>query len=50
MNIGVLASHEGTTLHSLLDACSGGRIPGRVAEGDQVSPGRTQALTRMASW
>ena len=31
MNVGVLASHEGTTLQSLLDAFSGGRIPGRVA-------------------
>jgi phosphoribosylglycinamide formyltransferase 1 len=30
MNIGVLASHEGTTLQSLLDACSGGRIQARV--------------------
>jgi phosphoribosylglycinamide formyltransferase 1 len=31
MKLGVLASHEGTTLQSLLDACSDGRIPGRVA-------------------
>jgi phosphoribosylglycinamide formyltransferase-1 len=31
MNVGVLASHEGTTLQSLLDACSHGRIQGRVA-------------------
>jgi phosphoribosylglycinamide formyltransferase-1 len=31
MNIGVLASHEGTTLQSLLDACAGGRVQGRVA-------------------
>jgi phosphoribosylglycinamide formyltransferase-1 len=31
MNIGVLASHEGTTLQALLDACSGGRVQGRVA-------------------
>ncbi len=31
MNVGVLASHEGTTLQSLLDACSTDRIPGRVA-------------------
>ena len=30
MNIGVLASHEGTTLQSLIDACASGRIPGRV--------------------
>lgn len=31
MNLGVLASHEGTTLQSLLDACASGRIQGRVA-------------------
>jgi phosphoribosylglycinamide formyltransferase-1 len=31
MNVGVLASHEGTTLQSLLDAFSDGRIQGRVA-------------------
>jgi phosphoribosylglycinamide formyltransferase 1 len=31
MNVGVLASHEGTTLQSLLDACADGRIDGRVA-------------------
>src|SRR6267143_596456 len=31
MNVGVLASHEGTTLQSLLDAFSSGRIQGRVA-------------------
>ena len=31
MNIGVLASHEGTTLQSLLDACAAGRIAGCVA-------------------
>src|SRR5262249_29676812 len=31
MNVGVLASHEGTTLQTLLDACSDGRIQGRVA-------------------
>jgi phosphoribosylglycinamide formyltransferase-1 len=30
MNIGVLASHEGTTLQGLLDACADGRIPARV--------------------
>jgi phosphoribosylglycinamide formyltransferase-1 len=30
MNIGVLASHEGTTLQSVLDACDDGRIAGRV--------------------
>jgi phosphoribosylglycinamide formyltransferase 1 len=30
MNIGVLASHEGTTLQSLIDGCASGRIPGRV--------------------
>jgi len=31
VNFGVLASHEGTTLQSLLDACATGRIAGRVA-------------------
>lgn len=31
MNFGVLASHEGTTLQSLLDAVAAGRIQGRVA-------------------
>ena len=31
MNVGVLASHEGTTLQSVLDACADGRIDGRVA-------------------
>jgi folate-dependent phosphoribosylglycinamide formyltransferase PurN len=31
MNLGVLASHEGTTLQCLLDAFAGGRIPGRVS-------------------
>jgi phosphoribosylglycinamide formyltransferase-1 len=30
MNVGVLASHEGTTLQSLLDACASGRVQGRV--------------------
>lgn len=30
MNVAVLASHEGTTLQSLLDACADGRIAGRV--------------------
>lgn len=31
MKVGVLASHEATTLQSLLDACLGGRIQGSVA-------------------
>jgi len=31
MTLGVLASHEGTTLQSLLDAFASGRIPGRVS-------------------
>src|SRR5262245_65817115 len=31
MNIGVLASHEGTTLQTVLDACADGRIDGRIA-------------------
>jgi phosphoribosylglycinamide formyltransferase-1 len=30
MNIGVLASHEGTTLQSLIDASASGSVPGRV--------------------
>lgn len=30
LRIGVLASHEGTTLQCILDACAGGRIDGRV--------------------
>jgi phosphoribosylglycinamide formyltransferase 1 len=31
MNVGVLASHEGTTLQSLMDAFASGRVQGRVA-------------------
>lgn len=31
MNFAVLASHEGTTLQAVLDACAEGRIPARVA-------------------
>src|SRR6476469_7788644 len=31
MNLGVLASHEGTTLQRLLDAFADRRIPGRVS-------------------
>lgn len=30
LRIGVLASHEGTTLQSIIDACAQGRIGGRV--------------------
>jgi len=30
LRIGVLASHEGTTLQAILDACSAGEIPARV--------------------
>ena len=30
MNIGVLASHQGTTLQAVLDACLGGALPARV--------------------
>ena len=30
MNLGVLASHEGTTLQSVIDACASGRIRARV--------------------
>jgi folate-dependent phosphoribosylglycinamide formyltransferase PurN len=39
MNLGVLASHEGTTLQNLIDAFASGRIPGRVSvvvEGHRV--------------
>jgi phosphoribosylglycinamide formyltransferase 1 len=31
VTLGILASHEGTTLQSVLDACADGRIQGRVA-------------------
>lgn len=31
IRIGVLASHEGTTLQAVLDGCADGRVPGRVA-------------------
>lgn len=31
LKIGVLASHEGTTLQAIIDACESGRIPGVVA-------------------
>jgi phosphoribosylglycinamide formyltransferase 1 len=31
VKIGVLASHEGTTLQALLDACASGSVPARVA-------------------
>lgn len=30
MNIAVLASHEGTTLQAIIDACQDGRIAGRI--------------------
>src|SRR5262245_22990859 len=30
LNLGVLASHEGTTLQCILDACEAGRIRGNV--------------------
>jgi phosphoribosylglycinamide formyltransferase 1 len=30
MNIGILASHEGTTLQCVLDACADGRVPAQV--------------------
>ena len=30
LKIGVLASHEGTTLQCILDACAAGRIQGEV--------------------
>jgi phosphoribosylglycinamide formyltransferase 1 len=31
LRIGVLASHEGTTLQAILDACAAGEIPARVS-------------------
>lgn len=31
MNIGILASHEGTTLQEILDACADGRISARIS-------------------
>lgn len=31
MNIGVLASHEGTTLQHMLDACADGRLAARIS-------------------
>jgi phosphoribosylglycinamide formyltransferase-1 len=31
MRLGVLASHEGTTLQAILDACADGRLPASVA-------------------
>lgn len=31
MTLGILASHEGTTLQSIIDACADARIPSRVA-------------------
>lgn len=31
MNIGVLASHAGTTLQAVLDACASGELPARVS-------------------
>ena len=59
MNIGVLASHEGTTLQSLIDACATGRVPGPdvVVVGDDsvipptsrvhsLAPSTTQAPSR----
>jgi hypothetical protein len=35
MNLEVLASHEGTTLQSLLDAFAGGRLPAGFGGGEQ---------------
>ena len=48
MNIGVLASHEGTTLQAVLDACANGRIAGRVALVISNN-GTSGALTRALS-
>jgi phosphoribosylglycinamide formyltransferase 1 len=45
MNIGVLASHEGTTLQSMIDACASNRIRGRIAV-VVSNNGNSGALTR----
>ncbi len=47
MNVGVLASHEGTTLQSLIDAFARGRVPGQVTvvvsnNGDAGALGRAR--------
>jgi phosphoribosylglycinamide formyltransferase 1 len=46
LNIAVLASHEGTTLQAVLDACASGRIPARVCL--VISNNRTSGALRRA--
>jgi phosphoribosylglycinamide formyltransferase-1 len=48
LRIGVLASHEGTTLQSILDACASRRINGCVAVVISNN-GRSGALRRAAT-
>jgi phosphoribosylglycinamide formyltransferase-1 len=48
MNIGVLASHEGTTLQAVLDACRRGALPARVSVVISNNAG-SGALTRAAA-
>jgi len=48
LRIAVLASHEGTTLQSIMDACADGRINGRVAAVISNNSG-SGALRRAAS-
>ena len=48
LRIGVLASHEGTTLQSIIDACAQGRIDGRVVAVISNNSG-SGALRRAAS-
>lgn len=45
LKLGVLASHEGTTLQGILDACAAGRIQGEVVVVISNN-GRSGALTR----
>ena len=47
LRIGVLASHEGTTLQSIIDACAQGRIDGRVLV--VISNSESGALRRAAA-
>jgi phosphoribosylglycinamide formyltransferase-1 len=48
LRIGVLASHEGTTLQSIIDACAQGRINGRVVAVISNNSG-SRALRRAAA-
>jgi phosphoribosylglycinamide formyltransferase-1 len=50
LRIGVLASHEGTTLQAIIDACGQGRIDGRVVVVAVISNNsRSGALRRAAA-